>query len=224
MPYGVQAPMAPAAPAAPPAPGFNPYAAPGVYSTPAPTPVVVPINNAGGGTLDQLVLTAGSAAPIAAGIAPGKAAAGAIVEAKGHFIRASASRSARTSANASAAGRSALFGSVLSAVKSSVLINGIISVAVNGYMVATNKRTVADASGEVAGDLTSAVVGGAAGGVASAAGTFLLAGILGTGLPLTLAGMALGVAGYMVADTMLRQTPIFNQIKSSVRKMFGAAA
>jgi hypothetical protein len=150
---------------------------------------------------------------------PGKSAVSKVTEAKEFFLKAKKSKSAATSARASQAGRSAMFGSILSAVKTSVIVNGLFSLAINGWKVYNKTETVGQAGGEVTGDLMSAVVGGAAGGAASAVGTFALAGILGTGLPLTLAGIGLGIAGYMLADGVLRKTKFFNDVKAKVTQM-----
>lgn len=214
-------PTAPAAPAAPPAPMMPTM--PGAAGA-WPTPVTVPVNNAPGyqtsGSADQYIQSAVSMAPYAAGVAPGKAAIGQVAEAKTFFAKAAKSKSMAAKANAGAAGRSALMGSVVSAVKSSVLVNGILSLAMNGYKVYKNQETMGQAAGEVSGDLMSAVVGGAAGGAASAAGGMLLAGVLGTGLPLTLVGIGLGIAGYMIADTMFRKTTFFTNVKTKVAQMF----
>ncbi|MEB3196423.1 MAG: hypothetical protein VKP62_04395 [Candidatus Sericytochromatia bacterium] len=187
-----------------------------------PAPVTVPVNNAPGfqpqGT-DAYIGAVAQYAPLVAGAVPGRSAAVAVGEAKGLFAKAARSKSASTAARAGQAGRSAMFGSVLGAVKSSALVNGVLTLAVNGYLLATGKLTLPDAGANVSGDMMSAVVGGAAGGAASALGTFALAGLLGTGLPLTLVGMGLGIAGYLVADTFLRQTKLYQDVKSSVRQL-----
>lgn len=205
---------------------FTTTTLPGVTPPPPPQgwpqPVTVPVNNApaftGQGT-DQYVTMAAQYAPMVAGAIPGKTAAAAVGEAKGFFAKAARSKSATTAARASTAGRSALFGSVMGAIKSSVIVNGVLTLAINGFKVATGKMSLADAGANVSGDLMSAVVGGAVGGAASAAGTFALAGILGTGFPLTLVGMGLGIAGYLVADSFLRNTKIYNDVKTSVRNL-----
>ena len=199
---------------------------PGVTPPPAPQgwpqPVTVPVNNApayAGPGVDQYVEMAAQYAPMVAGALPGRSAAAAVGEAKGFFAKAARSKSATTAARASSAGRSALFGSVMGAIRSSVIVNGVLTLAINGFKVATGKMSLADAGANVSGDMMSAVVGGAAGGAASAVGTFALAGILGTGFPLTLAGIGLGIAGYMLADTFLRQTKLYNDVKTSVRNL-----
>jgi hypothetical protein len=205
---------------------FNVTTQPGVTPPPPPAgwppPVTVPVNNAPSFNpqgMDAYIGAVAQYAPLAAGAIPGRSAAASVGEAKGLFAKAARSKSATTAARAGQAGRSALFGSVMGAIKSSVIVNGLLTVAVNGYKLATGKATLADAGSAVSGDMMSAVVGGAAGGAASAMGTFALAGILGTGLPLTLVGMGLGIAGYLVADSFLRQTKLYNDVKTSVRNM-----
>lgn len=204
-------------------PGLTPPPPPAGW----PTPVTVPVNTAPvyqpnyGQQLpyDQYVQAATEVVPYMAGVVPGKAAASAVRESKVMFARAAKSRSATAAARASSAGRSALFGSVMGAIRSSVIINGVLSLGINGYKLFKKETTMADAGANVTGDMMSAVVGGAAGGLASAAGTFALAGVLGTGLPLTLVGMGLGVAGYLVADRFLRGTKLFQDVTGAVRRM-----
>jgi len=203
-------------------PGLTPPPPPAGW----PAPVTVPVNTAPvyqpgygqPGQADQYINAATEVVPYLAGAAPGKVAAAAVSESKVMFARAAKSRSASAAARASSAGRSALFGSVMGAIRSSVIINGVLSLGINGYKLFKKETTMADAGANVTGDMMSAVVGGAAGGVASAAGTFALAGILGTGLPLTLVGMGLGVAGYLVADRFLRGTKIFQDVTGAVRR------
>jgi hypothetical protein len=185
-----------------------------------PAPVVVPVNNASANSTDAYIAQAVQVAPLGAGMMPGKTATNAVREAKGFFLkakgRATTSRGMSAKAAAASSGRSALLGTVTGAIKSSVIFNGLLSLAINGYKVYNKQETMADGGANFAGDMTSAVVGGAAGGLAAGAGTFLLAGILGTGLPLTLAGMALGCVGYFVADNLLKNTAIYNKIKTTV--------
>lgn len=215
-------PAPPVAPPPPPPPGV-PYPTGAAATTAWPTPVTVPVNNApaygNNQGYDSYIQTAVSAAPYTAGAMPGKAAVSKITEAKEFFLKAKKSKSAATAARAGEAGRSAMFGSILSAVKSSVIVNGVISLALNGWKVYNKEETLGQAGGNVTGDLMSAVVGGAAGGVCSALGTFALAGVLGTGLPLTLAGIGLGIVGYMVADGWLKKTKIYNDVKTKVATM-----
>jgi hypothetical protein len=70
------------------------------------------------------------------------------------------------------------------------------------------------------GDLASGVVGGAAGAAASAIGTSVLGGVLGTGAMLSVAGLGFGIAGYMIADHFLRQTATFQKLKDGAYKTF----
>ena len=185
-----------------------------------PAPVVVPVNNAGANNTDAYIAQAVSVAPLGAGMMPGKTATNAVREAKGWFLkskgRAATSRGMSAKAAAASNGRGALLGSITGAIKSSLIFNGLMSLAVNGYKVYKKQETMADGGANFAGDMTSALVGGAAGGLAAGAGTFLLAGILGTGLPLTLAGMALGCVGYFIADNLLKNTSFYNKIKTTV--------
>lgn len=196
-----------------------------------PQPVVVNVNNAQGYqqvpggvstfNADKYIQTATTVAqqvaPYAPGAVAGAKAAKGMGLAKESFAKASRSRSATVKANAGAAGRSAAFGGIMSAVKSSVLFNGVISLALNGYKVFKKEQGVADAGANVTGDVAAAAVGGAAGAAASAAGTALLAGVLGTGFPLTVVGLGLGIGGYMLADTFFRKTALFQNLKTGVK-------
>jgi hypothetical protein len=199
----------------------------GVGPASYPAPVMVPVNNysSNGSGADAYIQSAVAAAPIGAGVMPGHSATNGVREAKGFFLRAkgtaTSTRGMAAKAAAATNGRSALLGSVTGAIKSSMIFNGLLSLAINGWKLYNKQETTADAGANFAGDMTSAVVGGAAAGVASAAGTFILAGILGTGLPLTLAGIAIGAAAYFVADNVLRGTNFFNSIKSKVHSMIG---
>lgn len=201
-------PVAPAAPAMPMAP-----AAP-VMRTAASTATAGVPGDSLDMSLQQLYSTV--ITPITAGAAPGIRAARGVGEARMHFLRASTAKSARTQISAAASGRSAIFGGVWSAVKFSVLLKGATSLAMNAYRVYTGRETMADGGANVAGDLVSSVVGGAAAGVASGLGTYLLSGLFGTGMLLTVAGAVIGCAGFFVADGLLRQTTLYNQLKAKV--------
>lgn len=207
-----------------------------------PQPVVVNVNNASGyqtsptapgasttrpvfnadsyaGYAQTATQIATQAAPYMPGAVAGAKAAKGMGLAKESFAKAARSRSPRIKANAGSAGRGLAFGGIMSAVKSSVLFNGLISLGLNGYKVYKKEQGVADAGANVTGDIASAAVGGAAGAVASAAGTALLAGVIGTGFPLTLVGLGLGIGGYMLADTFFRKTALFQNIKTGVKNM-----
>lgn len=169
---------------------------------------------------DAYIQSAAVNAPAVGGLFPGKTATNAVRDAKGFFqsakTRPTTARGMRAKAVAAQSGRSAMLSTVTGAIKSSLIVNGLLSLAINGWKISQKQETMADGGANFAGDMTSAVVGGAAAGLLSGAGTFLLAGLLGTGLPLTLAGMALGCIGYFVADNALRGTQFYNQIKASV--------
>lgn len=231
------APPAPMAPPALPAP-MMPYGAAGT-TPPAPgawpTPVVVPVNNAPGYTgtsdVDSYIQSAAAAAPFTAGVMPGKKAASLVAEsfpAFGRRVTRSGARSTGRTASKTVRARSGVgqsgggfFAGVMGAIKTSVIVNGLFSLAINGYQVYSKKQTMAQGGANFSGDLMSAVVGGAAGGVASAAGTAILCSAFGmtAGLPLTLIGIGLGVVGYMVGDTFLKNTKIYNDVKTKVHSL-----
>lgn len=191
--------------------------APGAPAAPTTRPVFNADSYAGYAQTATQIAT--QAAPYMPGAVAGAKAAKGMGLAKESFAKAARSRSPRVKANAGSAGRGLAFGGIMSAVKSSVLFNGLISLGLNGYKVYKKEQGVADAGANVTGDIASAAVGGAAGAVASAAGTALLAGVIGTGFPLTLVGLGLGIGGYMLADTFFRKTALFQNIKTGVKNM-----
>jgi hypothetical protein len=209
-------------------------------TTPAqPQPVVVAVNNVTtngsasvpsfnmdqyGPYAQQAANYAVKAVPFMPGAAAGKAIASAAGDAKMYRMKAAASRSMRTKANASANARGATFAGIKSAVKSSVLVGGLLSLATNGWQVYKKQEDVATAGANVSGDLVSSAVSGAAGAAVSSIGTMALTAVgLTAGLPLTLAGIALGIGGYMIADKFLRATPIFQKLTSGVHDLLAKA-
>ena len=107
------------------------------------------------------------------------------------------------------------------AVKSSLIWGGAISLLINGYQYFNKQETGATATTNVASDLVSSAVGGAAGAMASWAGAGMLASLGVSGMALSLAGIGIGIAGFMCADFMLRQTPLFKNFQNGVYKLFG---
>lgn len=117
-------------------------------------------------------------------------------------------------------GSSTMFGGITKAVKSSVLWGGVISLALNGYKVFKHEQTIARAGSNVTGDVASAAVGGAAGAVASAIATPMLAAAFGpASLLVTLGGIGVGVAGYFVADKFLRNTHFFQSLTTKAHDL-----
>lgn len=231
------APALPTLPAAPPAP--QPYGAAATTPTAPgawPTPVVVPVNNAPAynqANIDSYIQSAVAAAPLTAGAMPGRTAANVVSEGYQVFGRRVARSGARTAARSTAKSVRArsgsgvgqagggILGGIMGAIKTSVIVNGLFSLAVNGYQVYTKKQTMSQGGANFSGDLMSAVAGGAAGGVASAAGTAILCSAFGmtAGLPLTLIGIGLGIGGYILGDTLLKQTKIYNDVKTKVGQL-----
>jgi hypothetical protein len=134
--------------------------------------------------------------------------------------RYSSSRSYRgKSAVGTGGGR--MFSGITSAVKSSVIWGGLLSLAFNGYKVYKKEQTVSAAGTYIAGDVASAVVGGAAGAALSAVGTPILAGMLGpASILVTVGGIGLGIAGYYVADKFFRNTSLFASIHNGAYNLF----
>lgn len=110
---------------------------------------------------------------------------------------------------------------MVAAIKSSVIIGGVISVATNAWELYNKRETGAQAGANVAGDLVSAAVGGAGGAVVSTVGCGMLAAMGMSGGLLSIAGIGLGIGGYFLADTFLRNTTLFKSFQSGVYKLFG---
>jgi hypothetical protein len=110
---------------------------------------------------------------------------------------------------------------VWAAVKSSVIWGTVLSAGINGYQYFNKQETGAQAGANVSGDVVSSVVGGAAGALVSYAGGGMLAAMGMSGIALSLTGIGLGIAGFFVADQLLRKTPMFQSFQSGVYKMFG---
>ena len=140
----------------------------------------------------------------------------------GYGSRSYGSRSygSRYNSRYSQSGYSAPFG-VWAAVKSSVIWGGIISLAINGYQYMNKQETGATAGANVAGDLVSSAVGGAAGALASWAGAGALAAMGLTGFALSAGGILIGIGGFMAADYVLRQTDIFKSLQRGAYQLFG---
>ncbi len=132
----------------------------------------------------------------------------------------SASRSGTRSRGGAKVGMSGNFTSRMwGAVKSSVVIGSIISVVMNGYDMAKNRITFAQAGSNVVGDVMSSAVGGLGGAVASSMGTAMLAGIVGTGFGATLVSLGLGIGGYMLTDYLFRKTNFFQKVTTKVHEV-----
>lgn len=110
---------------------------------------------------------------------------------------------------------------LMAAVKSSVIWGGLISLATNGYQYFNKTETGAQAGSNVASDVVSSAVGGAGGAIASYAGAGMLAAMGMSGGLLTIAGIGIGIAGYFVADQLLRHTSIFQSFQQGVYKLLG---
>jgi hypothetical protein len=107
------------------------------------------------------------------------------------------------------------------AVKSSVIIGSLVSVATNGWELYNKRETGAQAGANVAGDVVSSAVGGAGGAIVSYMGCGMLEMMGAGGGLLTIAGIGLGIGGYFLADTLLRNTNLFKSFQSGVYKLFG---
>ena len=114
-----------------------------------------------------------------------------------------------------------MFSGVVSAIKYSTLVGGIMSIFTNGGKLMRGEQDMKQTATNVAGDVTVAAAGGAAGAVASAVGTPILASMFGPmSMFVTLGGIGLGIGGYMLAENWIRKTPFFQKVTGSVQAMF----
>ncbi|MEB3198384.1 MAG: hypothetical protein VKP62_14385 [Candidatus Sericytochromatia bacterium] len=118
---------------------------------------------------------------------------------------------------------SRVLGRLGNAIRSSALWGTGLSLGLNLWALAERRITGAQAGVNVVGDAMASVVGGTTGALASAAGTAMLGGLLGTGLPMVLAAAALGIGGYLLGDAWLRQTRFFQDVQLAVWRMLGGA-
>lgn len=226
----------PTPPTAPASPFQTPAAQPVLFNQPAQTTMP---------TLDQFTSSAASLSQVAqpaivGGVAGFKAPRGienvrskigvnrygqstrSVSRSRSYSSRSYNSRSYSRSSGGARVGSSRLASFGLgAAIKSSVIFGGLTSLAINGYSWFNKRETGAQAGANVTGDLMSSAVGGAAGAVTSYVGAGMLASMgMGGGL-LTIAGLGLGIAGYFVADKLLRQTNLFKSIQSGAYQLFG---
>jgi hypothetical protein len=110
-------------------------------------------------------------------------------------------------------------GQFMSAVKTSVIWGSLISIGVNTWGVMKNQQTFAQAGSNITGDVMSSVVGGVGGAAASALGTAIFGGMLGSGLMLSVASIGFGIAGFMIADGIFRNTNFFKTVTGKVQAM-----
>jgi YD repeat-containing protein len=132
-----------------------------------------------------------------------------------------ASRSRSGQARVGSSSRQPAAFGIWSAVKSSIIIGSVVSAVTNGYALLKGQVTGAQAGTNFAGDVVSSAVGGTAAAVASWAGCGMLASFGMAGGLLTVAGIGLGIAGYFVADKLLRETTQFKSFQSGVYSMLG---
>ena len=162
-----------------------------------------------------------SGAP-AAGIASG-ASSGATAPAADTFLNGGPPAAApAASGSALKQGLSEIGGGLLSGAENGALFGGLISVAINGYEVVTGREQL----GQAAGGVTADTAGGAVSGLAGAATSGLAlaaAGAVGltAGLPLTLLGIAAGVGGAFLANTLFKNSGLYNDIKNGVTRLVG---
>ncbi|MEB3195965.1 MAG: hypothetical protein VKP62_02070 [Candidatus Sericytochromatia bacterium] len=118
----------------------------------------------------------------------------------------------------------AIGSSVIGNVKGALWFTGLFSLAWNAGTVLFGRTSVPDAGANVAGDLVSNVVGGAAGATASTLGTLVLGAILGPGPVLTVSAAGLGLVMFFVADALVKRSGFYKQTKVQVRQMLSQAS
>ena len=119
-------------------------------------------------------------------------------------------------------GLSEIGGGLLSGAENGALFGGLISAAVNGYEVVTGREQLSQAAGGVTADTAGGAVSGLAGAATSGL-ALAAAGAVGltAGLPLTLLGVAAGVGGAFLANTLFKNSGLYNDIKNGVTSLFG---
>jgi hypothetical protein len=191
-----------------------------------PAPVVVPVNNAGAVDADSYLKVAAAITPLTAGVAPALRVASRVRDAKVMMMRtrgrAMSARSVDLGGQAAGLGNQLMSG-MWSALKTAMLFKGLSSLVLNGLKVYRQQETLADGGANVAGDLVSAAVGGTVAGLASGLTTVLFAGLLGTGFIMMLTSTVVGAAAFFVADQLLRDTMVYNNLKASVHTALAGA-
>lgn len=107
----------------------------------------------------------------------------------------------------------------LNAAKISALVGAGLSLIQHGGAYMRGQTTFAVAAAEVTNDTTSAAISGFAGAAASTAACGMLAGVVGTGLGLTLVGLVAGIAAYSVVDSWFRGTELSMKLRSTVHNL-----
>ena len=122
-------------------------------------------------------------------------------------------------------GLSEIGGGLLSGAEHGALFGGLISAAINGYEVVTGKEQLSQAAGGVTADTADGAVSGVAGAAVSGI-AIAAAGALGltAGLPLTLLGVAAGLGGAFLGNTLFKGSGIYDDIKNAVTRFFGGTS
>ena len=122
-------------------------------------------------------------------------------------------------------GLSEIGGGLLSGAENGALFGGLVSAAVNGYEVVTGKEQLSQAAGGVTADTADGAVSGVAGAAVSGI-AIAAAGALGltAGLPLTLLGIAAGLGGAFLGNTLFKGSGIYDDIKNAVTRFFGGTS
>lgn len=112
--------------------------------------------------------------------------------------------------------RSSIWQNLGATTMRSGIISGLVSAATNGYKMYKGELTVAQGGSNIAGDVAGGIAGGLGAGVATALGATVLTTMGIAGLPLTIAGLGLGIVGFLAGDGLLRKLPVFAQGKQWV--------
>jgi hypothetical protein len=117
-------------------------------------------------------------------------------------------------------GNGMLSGGFIGAVKSSVVVGAVMSLVVNAVMLNRGQENFAMATTNVTGDVIASGIGGMAGAGATMLGASILGGFMAPGLLLTVGAGLCGIGGILLADTMLRQSQIFQTLQAKVYGLF----
>lgn len=196
---------------------------------PQPAPVNVPVNNFSPGSLnvDQYMPSAAQAAtytPIFEGAKAGLGTLRSGQAGRGLSKMGTMSRKGRGYSKAVSDVRAGVWGNLGRTVRNSAIVSTVISAALNGYKVYKNEQTVAQAGANITGDAVAGAAGGLAAGAATALGATVLTTMGIAGLPLTLAGIGLGIAGFMAGDALMRRLPAFEQGKTWIHNQLARAS
>lgn len=124
--------------------------------------------------------------------------------------------------NAVKAGAQAALPSLLKAGRNGGIFAAAVSLVENTWKVFKHERSVAQAGGLIVADTAIGACGGVAAASLSGLGMAALGAVGLAGLPLTIIGGALGIAGYYLVDRLAKNTGIYKQLSDNVSSKLAA--